>query len=27
VPSFADGSFGFDGGIDMANFKFSPRER
>ena len=27
VPSFADGSFGFDGGIDMANFSFSPRER
>ncbi len=27
VPSFADGSFGFDGGIDMANFRFSPRER
>jgi tetratricopeptide (TPR) repeat protein len=27
VPSFPDGSFGFDGGIDMANFSFSPRER
>jgi hypothetical protein len=27
VPSFADGRFGFDGGIDMANFRFSQRER
>jgi hypothetical protein len=27
VPSFTDGRFGFDGGIDMANFRFSPKER
>jgi hypothetical protein len=27
VPSFVDGRFGFDGGIDMADFRFSPRER
>jgi hypothetical protein len=27
VPSFADGRFGFDGGIDMASFRFAPRER
>jgi len=27
VSSFADGRFGFDGGIDMANFRFSPNER
>jgi hypothetical protein len=27
VQSFADGKFGFDGNIDVANFLFYPRER
>jgi hypothetical protein len=27
VPGFADGKFGFDGGIEVTNFRFIPKER